>query len=394
VKENPTVISYQEPRKETETYEFTYAKDGLLTKTVAPDKSYKEISYDSLRRPAKYIFTPKSGVSGSKKLYSSMTYLGDTITTADGKSKKVTSTLVQKYVNQFGSTGATVSSFEYGYDDWNNIVKITDTAAKADGKSESVRTYAYNDYGEVTKVVKSYGNGQKNTYTYTYDVCGQPINYMGATCKWDVYGNLVSYSKGNDKITYTYTSDGRRRSKTVNGVTTTYCYHNGLLLSETTGDETLRYYYDNTGAVLSIGYIKGSAAENKYFFTRNAQNDIVSVYRSSDSKLIGTYEYDLWGKPISIKEATQGIDTDGILTKNPLRYRSYRYDAETGFYHLKSRYYDPNIRRFISADTVAVLTVETTSPGFKNLFAYCENNPIIMEDSTGQAGVVIFGVFV
>ncbi len=43
---------------------------------------------------------------------------------------------------------------------------------------------------------------------------------------------------------------------------------------------------------------------------------------------------------------------------------------------------------------MAVLTVETTSPGFKNLFAYCENNPIIMEDSTGQAGIVIFGVFV
>ncbi|MBE5879951.1 MAG: DNRLRE domain-containing protein, partial [Lachnospiraceae bacterium] len=71
----PTVISYQEPGKDIETYEFTYAKDGLLTKSVAPDKSYKEISYDSLRRPAKYIFTPKSGVSGSKKLYSSMTYL-------------------------------------------------------------------------------------------------------------------------------------------------------------------------------------------------------------------------------------------------------------------------------------------------------------------------------
>lgn len=202
---------------------------------------------------------------------------------------------------------------------------LSDTVTTADGKSERVRTYEYNDYGEVIKAVEAYGNGQKNTYTHTYDVCGQPINYMGATCKWDVYGNLVSYSKRNDKISYTYTSDGRRRSKTVNGVITTYRYHNGLLLSETTGDEALRYYYDNTGAFLSIGYIKCKAVENKYFFTRNAQNDIVSVYRSSDSKLIGTYEYDLWGKPVSITESTLGIDTDGILTKNTLRYRSYRY---------------------------------------------------------------------
>lgn len=131
---------------------------------------------------------------------------------------------------------------------------LGDTVTTADGKSESVRTYEYNDYGEVTKAVESYGNGQKNTYTYTYDVCGQPLNYMGATCKWDVYGNLVSYSKGNDKITYTYTSDGRRRSKTVNGVTTTYRYHNGLLLSETTGDETLRYYYDNA-EIIPLEYL-------------------------------------------------------------------------------------------------------------------------------------------
>ncbi len=138
------------------------------------------------------------------------------------------------------------------------------------------------------------------------------------------------------------------------------------------------------GAVLSIGYIKESNAENKYFFTRNAQDDIVSVYRSSDSELIGTYEYDLWGKPVSITESTSGIDTDGILEKNPLRYRGYRYDAETGFYHLKSRYYDPNIRRFISADTVAAVMVETISTNGKNLFAYCENSPVCFEDSKGQ----------
>ena len=66
---------------------------------------------------------------------------------------------------------------------------------------------------------------------------------------------------------------------TVNGVTTTYSYHNGLLISEKTGDETLRYYYDNSGKVLSLGYIKGTAEETKYFFTRNAQDDIVSIYR-------------------------------------------------------------------------------------------------------------------
>ena len=90
-----------------------------------------------------FIYAPTSDALGRKQLYSTITYLGDTVTTADGKSKKVTSSLVERYVNQFGSSGEAVSSFEYSYDDWNNIVKITDTVAEANDKTESVRTYEY-----------------------------------------------------------------------------------------------------------------------------------------------------------------------------------------------------------------------------------------------------------
>ncbi len=101
------------------------------------------------------------------------------------------------------------------------------------------------------------------------------------------------------------------------------------------------------------------------------------------SALIGTYEYDMWGKTVGIKEASAGIDTDGILTKNPIRYRSYYFDNETGFYNLNQRYYDPEIRRFISADSMSLLMVATTSINCKNLFNYCENNPVNGKDSSG-----------
>ncbi len=132
---------------------------------------------------------------------------------------------------------------------------------------------------------------------------------------------------------------------------------------------------------VSLGYQKGTGAEVGYFFARNGQGDIVAVYRSSDSKLIGTYEYDLWGRPISTTEATAGIDTDGILSKNPLRYRGYYFDEETGFYYLQSRYYDAGVRRFISADSL-IADVGSSVQGH-NLFAYCFNNPIDMSDDTG-----------
>ena len=217
----------------------------------------------------------------------------------------------------------------------------------------------------------------------TYNDMGAPVNYMGAKFTWDVKGNLTDIKKGNDTISYTYMSDGKRRSKTVNGKTTEYHYNNGMLLSETTGDETLRYYYDSTGKVTSIGFKKGEEDERSYFFTRNVQGDIIAVYRNSDSKLIGTYEYDLWGKPVLTKEAEEGIDTDNILTKNPYRYRGYYYDNETGYYNLPARFYDPQIRRFINADSISALMIATTDVGCKNLFSYAENNPVNCKDGSG-----------
>ena len=71
-------------------------------------------------------------------------------------------------------------------------------------------------------------------------------------------------------------------------------------------------------------------------------------------------------------------DTLGQI--NPIRYRSYYYDNETGFYYLNSRYYDPQIRRFINGDS----QLSMGSVAGTNLFAYCGNNPINMTDSTGN----------
>lgn len=86
---------------------------------------------------------------------------------------------------------------------------------------------------------------------------------------------------------------------------------------------------------------------------------------------------------VSIKESEEGTDTDGILEKNPIRYRGYYYDTETEFYNLNARYYDPKIRRFISADSMNLLMVATTTVECKNLYNYAENNPVTGKDSSG-----------
>ncbi len=91
------------------------------------------------------------------------------------------------------------------------------------------------------------------------------------------------------------------------------------------------------------------------------------------------YTYDSWGKPLSCTGTL--ATTLGAL--NPFRYRGYVYDEETGFYYLKSRYYDPETCRFISADVL--LSTGQGVIGY-NAYTYCLNNPVMMTDSNGHSG--------
>lgn len=69
---------------------------------------------------------------------------------------------------------------------------------------------------------------------------------------------------------------------------------------------------------------------------------------------------------------------------NPIRYRGYYYDNETGFYYLQTRYYDPTICRFINADNYELVAELSCVAGQLNLYAYANNNPIMLTDESGE----------
>ena len=101
----------------------------------------------------------------------------------------------------------------------------------------------------------------------------------------------------------------------------------------------------------------------------------------SSRQVIARYRYDAWGKLISMTDASgAALGENTIGARNPLRYRGYIYDSETGFYYLQSRYYDPVVHRFINADGYV-----STGTGFTgyNMYAYCNNDPVNMVDSEG-----------
>ena len=99
-----------------------------------------------------------------------------------------------------------------------------------------------------------------------------------------------------------------------------------------------------------------------------------------------SYTYDAWGKVLSVKDknGNEITDPNHIANINPIRYRGYYYDRETGLYFLQTRYYDPETGRFINADDTGILLTDQGSLIENNLFTYCFNNPINMLDQDGE----------
>ena len=113
----------------------------------------------------------------------------------------------------------------------------------------------------------------------------------------------------------------------------------------------------------------------KYYYVFNGQRDVIGITDLRD-RLAVSYTYDAWGKLLST-----GGDNPALAAANPIRYRGYYYDIESGLYYLGSRYYDPETGRFINADEY-ITGVDGSTQGY-NLFSYCFNNPINMSDETG-----------
>ena len=165
-------------------------------------------------------------------------------------------------------------------------------------------------------------------------------------------------------------------------VTHEYLTLNGKVARETirtnnTLTAVLDFIYDESGRPFALKYSTDGTSFETYYYVLNLQGDVVKLIQAN-GHVVAHYTYDAWGYILS---------SGGNLAEvNPLRYRGYYYDNETGFYYLQSRYYDPANRRFISADVYA-----STGQGFvgTNMFAYCVNNPVFLTDEDGNFAIAI-----
>ena len=161
--------------------------------------------------------------------------------------------------------------------------------------------------------------------------------------------------------------------------------HMGRLVYETTSKTLYNgeneftkivFLYDE-GAMVGFEYTSPLNETSIYYYLRNLQGDVIAIYDTNGTLKV-KYKYDAWGN-CTVASGT----TDYTLARiNPIRYRGYYFDADTGLYYLNARYYNPEWRRFISPDDTSYLDPET--PNGLNLYVYCNNDPVNYADPSGH----------
>ncbi len=322
-----------------------------------------------------------------------------------------------------GNSTKQTQKYNYTYDDFGNLLSLT---VGTDAGERALVAYSYSGVnGEVSRM--TYGNGQYVDYTYDEFERVSQVSVNGTAAYTYTYDNNGNVARADDLLldtTYLYyyddngalikticTDDDRtfkvltennssnsRVESTIFEIDssaqkysflycdedTTYTKNNEDLLRKVTlpNNSYLLYGYDNLNR---RPYAKTYTSSGTLIFENHTQfkangnstTNLVSYYQTgneTDGYRVFTYTYDAYGNIVY-------IDNPSNLYI-PFRYRGYYYDSDTGFYYLQSRYYDPETGRFLNADDVDFLGLDSSNLSY-NLFAYCGNNPIAFSDYSG-----------
>ncbi len=157
--------------------------------------------------------------------------------------------------------------------------------------------------------------------------------------------------------------------------------------------DTAKTDYDMYFLYDSYGYLSVIRKnDTSYYPATNQKGDVVAIY-DGYGEVVAKYEYDAWGNILSIKngntDLTHSDYSEHIANLNPIRYRGYYYDTDTKLYYLQSRYYNPELGRFLNADNYT--DMDNVIGG--NVFAYCLNNPVNMSDHSGHFALPFIASF-
>lgn len=361
-------------------FSFEYEYHPIIGAVSRRKNNFSEVKYSYERRDGSHYYS--MGIQEIKQIYSGNDFDYQYEYNQDMNLIKVFSNGVHKntisysydFLGRIYKEGLInlYKDFEYHYTDFNRLSEVL-------LNGNSYKKFTYDSLGRITKC-SAYGN-TLTEYTYQGNNLNPSIIYkkgMHNACNFIRNGLLSTYGK----YQYGYSASGLRTYKN-NGSSYTWYYYDGnkLLGEDLPNGAKIRYFHDEQG-IIGVRYYAPNGSILDYDYVKDGQNNVIAIMRGSD--IVAQYRYDAWGNILQeLKDSS-----DYFAVNNPIRYRSYYYDVETGYYYLQNRYYDPEIGAFISPDTVDYLDPETI--GGLNIYTYCLNNPVMYVDPEGCFGFISF----
>jgi RHS repeat-associated protein len=363
----------------TQTWNFGFGTSGGLSSAFATGLSMHTRSYDVFGRleavrlgRVDQTTPPFNDFAESVLTYDNQGRIAGTGLTGDATRSDTFGYDAASRLTSWARTGTGATSATYAYDPSGNL-----TTATVGGIATG---FTYDIGDRLTRSANS-----STTTTYTNDLLGRRTAAVTATgtttYTWDPLSRLTAVSSPDATATYAYGPTGMRELKTVttpSGTKTTKTVWSGSeLVMELDSDGASYTYLWGPGRIpLSVTAKTAAGVSTTYAYQVDAMGSVIGM-TDEEGTVVARYSYDPWGNP---SPCTPGTDP-GLTARNPLRYRAYYADIETGLYYMPARYYDPATYRFLSLDPAPP---SAGDPASLNGFLYCVDDPVNLSDTDGR----------
>lgn len=261
---------------------------------------------------------------------------------------------------------------EYEYDDLSRLEWVDRTAPTPTARQEE---YTYDSVGNRLTALAIPG-------TWTYSDRNELLSQSGITFGYDLNGNQVSRSSGpirtyvwnvENRLTaardadgatvagFEYDPLGRRVAKTTSAGLTRFAYDGEDILFEQGPSESFTYLH---GPGIDEPLAREDSAGSRTYYHADGLGSIVKRTDGSGN-VIASQTYDSFGQAAGV--------LDGYA------FTGREWDAPSGLYYNRARYYDARLGSFISQDPLGL------KAGL-NLYDYAFDNPTNYFDPTGESG--------